>query len=168
MHLESSKKFIYLWSQLIRGVNGHTQVHYYDWSEFLKYYYRAIPSNTNYHIFIIKHPAMIVLKQHSQAAEETISIGVHPVPQGVLPESIYPKGLDLDRQWYLYDKIRPFCSSMPSADITCPIPSQPKPSPMAPERIASSTSVMRAGTKRKPVTCSSCEGHTKRTCPLKK
>ena len=117
---------------------------------------------------------MIVLKQHSQAAEETIGIGVHPVPQGVLPKPIFPKGLNLDQQWYLYDKVRPLCSSTLLAVITCPMPSQPKPSAMAPEHIASdstsSASVTRAGTKRKPVTCSSCkcEGHTNRTCPLKK
>ena len=93
---------------------------------------------------------MSSLKQHSQAAEETIIM--HPVPQGVLPKPIFPKGLDLDQQWYPYDKVRPFCSSILSVDITWLMPSQPKPSAMAPEHIAndttSSASIMRAGMHR--------------------
>ena len=160
-------------AQLIRGTDGNVHVHYYDWSEFLKQYYKTIPSLTKYHNFIVRHdhPAKIIIKEHSQAAEESLIIGTRPVPKGVLPTQIHPKGLDAERQWYLYEKIRPFCSSVLAADITCPKPLQSKSTASALELALSSPSspVMRAGTKRKPPTCSSCrcEGHTKRTCPTK-
>lgn len=45
----------------------------------------------------------------------------------VLPEEVQPKGLDLERQWYLYEKTRPLCHSNLARDTTCPKPLQPKP-----------------------------------------
>ena len=36
-------------------------------------------------------------------------------------------GLDVTWQWYFYDSIRMHCKSTLAADLTCPRPSQPKP-----------------------------------------
>ena len=94
-------------------------VHNYDWSEFLKQYYKTIPSLTKYHNFIVRqdHPAKIIIKEHSQAAAESLIIGTRPVPKGVLPTQIHHKGLDAERQWYLYERIRPFCSSILATNL---------------------------------------------------
>ena len=150
-------------AQLIHGTDGNVHVHYYDWSEFLKQYYKTIPSLTKYHNFIVRHdhPAKIIIKEHSQAAEESLIIGTRPVPKGVLPTQIHPKGLDAERPK----------ASILAADIVCPKPLQPKSNASALELAPSSPSspVMQASTKRKPPTCSSCryEGHTKGTCRTK-
>ena len=42
-----------------------------------------------------------------------------------LPDIIPPKGLDLERQWYLYEHIREYCSNDESKDLTCPLPASP-------------------------------------------
>ena len=43
-----------------------------------------------------------------------------------LPQIVEPPGLSADRQWYLYEKIRPFCDE-DFKDITCPLPLVPRP-----------------------------------------
>ena len=162
-------------AQLIRD-NGHIQVPFYDWTNFLKDYYKSIPSITKYHVFSVKdeHPYNIILQEHSRAERESLNISKRPIPEGIFPQQIQAKGLDLERQWYLYEKIRPFCSCTLAGDITCPRPTEPKPT--AGSLALEYTDVVdgpteATGTKRprKPVTCSLCksEGHTKRTCTLK-
>ncbi len=42
------------------------------------------------------------------------------------PAVVPPRGLNADRQWYLYESIRPFCPD-PDKDTVCPLPSVPKP-----------------------------------------
>ena len=43
-----------------------------------------------------------------------------------MPPTITPAGMSAERQHYLYEKIRPFCSSEEAAALTCPRPaSQP-------------------------------------------
>lgn len=49
---------------------------------------------------------------------------VSQLPLDALPDEIKPSGLTLERQWYLYDKIRQFCSCNLAADLTCPKPLQ--------------------------------------------
>ena len=41
-----------------------------------------------------------------------------------MPPLVIPPGLPLERQWYLYNKIREFCPDE-AKDIACPLPSQP-------------------------------------------
>ena len=41
------------------------------------------------------------------------------------PDVIPPKGLNPDRQWYLYEQIRPFCPPS-DQDTTCPLPTVPR------------------------------------------
>ena len=42
-----------------------------------------------------------------------------------LPSKVVPKGLSSERQWYLFEKIRPFCP-LDDQDLTCPEPTIPK------------------------------------------
>ena len=44
-----------------------------------------------------------------------------------LPDIIVPDGLSLDRQWYLYEKIREFCP-IDVRDMVCPRPIKQPPS----------------------------------------
>ena len=124
-------------------------------------------------MFSIKddHPYNIILQEHSRAERESLDISKRPIPEGIFPQQIQAKGLDLERQWYLYEKIRPFCSCTLAGDITCPRPTEPKPTAGA--LALEHTDVVdgpteATGTKhpQKPVTYSLCkgEGQTKRTC----
>ena len=47
-------------------------------------------------------------------------------PPAELPSPQIPPGLDAQRQWYLYEKIREFCSEA-TKNTTCPLPTVPKP-----------------------------------------
>lgn len=45
----------------------------------------------------------------------------------ILPTILKDKGLDANRQWYLFEEIRPLCFGIDSKDVVCPKPSIPKP-----------------------------------------
>ena len=98
----------------------------------------------------------------------------------LLPEEVKPKGLELERQWYLYEKIRPLCHTNLARDLTCPKPTLPKPHGAKKKNMVTPTTVscasameedhsgiVLAGTKRR--LCSVCHnpGHNKKTCPNK-
>ena len=156
--------------QLITNSTGDTLVHFHDWSQFLLKYFKTIPNITSFHVFRFDqhHPGTVFVREHSRSPEKQFTIlkGESPTSSDH-PNQLLSKGLDLARQWYLYEKIRPFCSTNLSADITCPKPPQQKPTLSEPSVgiSSNSTSENSAGTKRR--LCSMCkeEGHTKRTCP---
>ena len=54
------------------------------------------------------------------------------LPPAELPEELTPPGLDTERQWYLFDEVREFCSEK-GADITCPRPTVPNPKKLVAE-----------------------------------
>ena len=70
-------------------------------------------------------------KEYANSEEQTFNIFKKGVTasslKGRKPTPILPKGLDTKRQWYLYDEIRPFCSTNLAKDVTCPKPSVPRP-----------------------------------------
>ena len=96
----------------------------------------------------------------------------------LLPDVVEPKGLDAKRQWYLYDKIRPFCTE--GKDITCPLPSCSKPagssnncqeaSSSSPSRVVPQVHPTPSSTTQPPAkkrrVCGNCgqAGHNSRTC----
>ena len=84
---------------------------------------------TKYHVSSVKddHPYNIILLEHSRAERENLNISKRPIAEGVLPQQIQAKGLDLERQCYLYEKIQTFCSCTLVGNITCPRPTEPKP-----------------------------------------
>ena len=99
-----------------------------------------------------------------------------------LPDIIQPKGLDAKRQWYLYEKIRPFCIEEKNKDKTCPLPSCPNPCnstqgtpeppsislpPLTTSAISSPQSDKTdPPPAKRPRTCRNCgkTGHNARTC----
>ena len=124
---------------------------------------------TSYHIFRFdqQYPGMVFVREYSHSPKHSFQIlKSHPNATD-RPQQILPKGLDIERQWYLFEKIRPFCSSRLAADITCPKPIAPKPHQGSGGSTTQNTSLVTttAGTKRR--VCSVCKesGHNKRACP---
>ena len=91
-------------------------VHWYNWSELLGEFFKTIPNITKYHHFKVKKasPGKVYVKEYSHSTEEEVDIckkGVTTASlQGKKPLEIIPAGLDVKRQCYLHDEIRPFCS----------------------------------------------------------
>ena len=115
-------------AQLIRSSTGEQLVRYYDWVALFQPFFTTIPSITSYHVFRAdsNHLGKVFIKKFSSSPEEEINIVRKKIPLTYFPEEISPKGLDAQRQWYLYDHIRQFCSCNLSADLACPMPSVPR------------------------------------------
>lgn len=110
--------------QLIRSLTGEQLVHFYDWSGFFQKFFTTIPAITSYHVFRIHHnsPGKVFIRKWTSTPEEEVDILKRTITPESFPNEIIPSGLNAQRQWYLYDKIRQFCSSNLSADLTCPKP----------------------------------------------
>ena len=84
--------------------------------------------------FILKHrfsseePGVVYASKHpTDRGERYVLLRTSDTyPPGGVPEQTPPPGLDAKRQWYLYEKIREFCSD-DGADATCPRPTVPRP-----------------------------------------
>jgi hypothetical protein len=170
--------------QVIRDVAGKKLVTFYQWSAYLGQFFRTIPNITSYHNFKVSSDGTVTIKQYSDSSEEKIKLLKPNVQVSDLkgqPKETEIPGLDLNRQWYLYDSIRIHCKSTLAADLTCPRPSQPKPTtktsksaPQTPSTsstasLSASGSSTIAGKRKRTTTCGLCHavGHTKRTCPNK-
>lgn len=75
------------------------------------------------HSFDAKRPGLVVAKTHCDSPPveyQLLRDGADLPPMDGLPVRA-PPGLNIDRQTYLYEKIRPFCAEE-ARDITCPAP----------------------------------------------
>ena len=149
--------------QRVKGPTGEDLVRYYDWKKFFEQYFKSLPGITSYHVFRTTHdhPGTIFVREHSQKPEIAVNLlKTQPRPSD-FPSQMIPSKIDLARQWYLYEKIRPFCASTLGKDLTCPKPTQSKPASEPPQNTENPTGLP---VKR---SCSVCKqpGHTKRTCP---
>ena len=79
-------------------------------------------------------------------------------------------GLDLKRQWYLFEQICPHCKTNLSKDFSCPRPSAPKNSVIPHNFDGEVGDNQPCKKKRQIITCGVCklQGHTKRTCTSKR
>ncbi|HAI68453.1 MAG TPA: hypothetical protein DCM38_03335 [Gammaproteobacteria bacterium] len=107
---------------------------YRDWSSWLLKFFRKLPDVTKYrHFKITKNkPGIVFLKKTIDGNETEVQLLKKEVPFGKdkafgLPSQIFPKGLSLERQWYLYEQIRMHIPNERDKDATCPKPNQPKP-----------------------------------------
>ena len=149
-------------------------------------FFRTIPHILTYHNFKITDSASgnVELKEYSNSTKSSCSIlksGSDLSMLNSMPELAVVHGLDLQRQWYLYENIRQHCKSNLAADMTCPKPALPKQpsaaifkqpsSKPSSSRQPSTTEVHSEGSQqlKKIRACSVChkEGHTKRRCPDK-
>jgi len=105
---------------------GERCVIWYNWSEHLCKFFRPLPGILKYHHirFDISAPGMCFAKEYADTDEVTYKLAL----DGELPDTcqmpvpITPPGMSSERQLYLYEKIREFCSSDEAADLTCPKP----------------------------------------------
>ena len=111
--------------QLVGTQSGEVLVPTYNWAGYFQETMRKLPHIKKYHHFNFSHinHGSIAVKEASTDSWQLISIlkpSIHLLPSS-LPEVIKPSGLSLERQLYLYQQIRPFCSSE-TQDIVCPQP----------------------------------------------
>lgn len=116
--------------QLCGREDGTVFVNTYDWTAYLRPHFRRIKNVKQYHHFTISadSPGSVTLKMYADSSEETITLLKDEwQPQSdLLPPVISPPGLSPERQWYLYDHIRDYCTPS-TRDIVCPLPSIPRP-----------------------------------------
>ena len=119
-------------AQLVGEYNGTIHVPMYNWSDFFEGHtiQTAMKGISQMHHFRFSadHPGVVFVKNASDDLKERKinllkSNTWRPTPTNV-PERIIPTGLSLERQWYLYQKIRDFCPDY-AKDIVCPQPSTP-------------------------------------------
>ena len=171
------------YAQQVGTQSGEIIVPTYNWQGLLSPFFKRIPSITKFHQFKITKnnngKVILTLRKYSNTTETTVDVLKSTctcIPTN-LPEIIQPKGLSLDRQWYLHDKIRQFCSD-DYKDLVCPKPSNPPltvPPPLL--QPSPSRSVMDSDTvsedepqlkrQRCAMKCGNCglTGHNKHTCP---
>ena len=114
--------------QLVGDLDGDVHVPTYDWSSFfedhmIKTALKGI-SQLHHFRFSATHPGCVFVKMSSDDVERCIQLLKDPAWRPTasnLPPVIIPQGLSLERQWYLYDKIREFCSDE-TKDLVCPKP----------------------------------------------
>ncbi len=111
-------------AQLVVDSDGEVVVPMYDWASFFAPIFKKLPEIKMTHHFHMSSskPGVVVAKRHSDSSDEK----EHEIlKEGVLldehemPSVIEPQGLSLQRQWYLFEKIREFCP-VADQDVTCP------------------------------------------------
>ena len=115
--------------QLIGSQQGDVIVPMYDWTKFLDPLFTTLKHIKRYHHFCVsqEHPGTVFCKEFADSEEIEVVIlrdSWQPSP-AMLPPLIHPSGLSNERQWYLFEKIRPFCS-LECQDIACPRPARAK------------------------------------------
>ena len=95
----------------------------YDWTSHLSSSFSAVPQLLSYQKFVITKDVVNVSAFHGYPAKEICIIKRQP-PYSQ-PQTIPLKGLDLQRQWYLYEQIREFCREG-TEDLVAPKPKTAK------------------------------------------
>lgn len=75
---------------------------------------------------------IVFIKKTTNGEESEVCLQKREIPFGKnktfrLPSKIAPKGLSLERQWYLYEQIRTHIPDEVDKNMTCPKPKKPKP-----------------------------------------
>jgi hypothetical protein len=136
----------------------------YDWTSLLSPFFRRFTNIKQYHHFTFseEHQGVIKFRTMSDSPVSSFSLCINHPPADSFPDQIIPRGLSPSRQWYLYDKIREYCSQ-DSQDITCPLPQVPR-LMSTPTPIHSPPASPRSNPPNVRV-CSKCHmtGHNRRT-----
>ena len=115
--------------QLVGSYDGTSSVLFYNWTSFFDTKMTALKGITKFHHFRFsaQHHGSVFVKTSSDTVEKEINLlsdKTWKPSQYQLPAVIDPPGLSLERQWYLHNKIREFCSEE-ARDLVCPQPSTP-------------------------------------------
>lgn len=81
-----------------------------------------------FYSFSSDEPGVVYVRKTLSDPESSHQLlkSIDRLPPAELPDQQIPPGLDANRKWYLFEKIREFCS-VATRDITCPQPDVPKP-----------------------------------------
>ena len=99
----------------------------------LEQLYTPIPKISKYHCFRASadNSGIVFIREFSDSPEMQLTILKKGLSLEALnttmPEKTTIPGLDINRQWYLYEHIRPHCKTNLAKDMTCPRPTQSKP-----------------------------------------
>ena len=101
-----------------------------DWTTFLAPHFKKIVGIKKYYHFRFSStsPGTVFAKHHADTVEVPLLLARdewHPDAEE-LPPHIEPRGLNEERQWYLFETIRPFCTEE-HQDTVAPQPSIPNP-----------------------------------------
>ena len=109
--------------------DGTVLVPVQDWSTFLDQYFKKVNNiKTCHHFNFTKDRTAVKLQQYSDTEptyQKLLKVDANALCDGA-PAEIKPKGLDIKRQWYLYNAIREFVASK-KQDLVCPLPEAPVP-----------------------------------------
>ena len=177
--------------EVIGWEDGVPLIPTYDWSTFFAEHMNRVMGIKRFQHFTFKssQKGKVLCQEECDGAAVNIDLLKDPTwtpSASHLPEVVEPRGLDAKRQWYLYEKIRPFCQE--GKDVTCPLPLCTKPigstrnSPAPPSPGISSSSfppslvssdphhsLDNEPPSKKPRLCGACgqQGHNSRTCKQK-
>ena len=116
-------------AQLVSREDGTTIIPTLDWTNFFATRFKILGIKKLHHFrFTSSSPGHVFVRERSDTVEQDIDLLKEPwTPNAdTMPDVIPPKGLNPDRQWYLYEQIRPFCPPN-NQDTTCPLPTVPRP-----------------------------------------
>jgi len=86
--------------------------------------FKPIPQLKQWHSFVFDKPGTVTCKLHSQSPESEFTMHCSEISDA-MPSIITPIPLTPERQWYLYDSIRPLVPNR-AQDILCPKPACPR------------------------------------------
>ena len=165
-------------AQLVSREDGSTIVPTLDWTDFFATKMKKIQGIKKLHHFCVtsSSPGHVFVKERSDTAERDIDLlkELWTPDEDAKPDVIPPKGLSHNRQWYLYEQIRPFCPP-DDQDSVCPLPSVPRPggskrgTPHPEEALPDPDPPASPPPPKRQRTCGICHavGHDRRSCPDK-
>lgn len=157
-------------SQLVSHEDGSTIVPTFDWVSFFATRMKKISGIKKQHHFRLttSSPGQVFVRERSDTPENKLNILKEPWSPDptVLPDVIPPRGLSPDRQWYLYEQIRPFCP-VEDMDSVCPLPSVPKPGSRQCTPVPDQAEDLATPPPKRQRVCGICReaGHNRRKCP---
>ena len=115
--------------QLVGTQEGEVLVPTYDWAGMFGPYFRKLKNIKTYRHFQFEAstPGVVQLRftADGQDERETLRKPTAWCPNSsTLPDPIPPRGLPLERQWYLHNNIGQYCTHE-TRDLVCPRPLQP-------------------------------------------
>ncbi len=160
-------------AQLVGTQSGEIIVKSYEWTGFLAPKFKRINHITKQHHFeFTDNKGSIIYREFSDDANITMKLikDNESFTISDFPEQIIPRGLPIEREWYLHDKIAEYCSEE-TRDLVCPQPQFPRPAASRAGSRATSPALednVTTPQKRQRV-CGECGemGHNKRTCSSK-
>ena len=113
-------------AQLVGTQGGTPIVQIFDWVDFFSTHMKKIPLITQQHHFefSVESPGVVSFRKSSDSSSRAFKLTSDTAfHSSDLPQVITPRGLTTQRKWYLWDKIREFCSEE-TKGVVCPTPEE--------------------------------------------